>query len=73
MTDDDLEHIYDVMDEEGFDYAFLFHSKFENIQDDEFHKLRKEFVAAARALQHYLCIDTEEIDAIHTEKPRNVC
>lgn len=49
-----LEDVADVVEMEGFDYAFRHYSSFEKVDDKEFHKLRQAYVDAADALENYL-------------------
>lgn len=42
--------VNDIIEMEGFDYAFLNYSDFEDIEDVEFHKLRKEYLTARKRL-----------------------
>jgi hypothetical protein len=45
--EDNLENFKSVqyrMDNEGMDYCFEQYSSFDEIEDEEFHKLRKEFL-----------------------------
>ena len=51
------------MNEEGMDYCFEYYSRFEEIEDPQFHKLRNEFIESMNTLRDYVnhrC--TEEID-----------
>ena len=54
------------MGEEGIDYCFESYSSFEEIEDEEFHKLRQEFLDSMKKIREYVDnkIDTlsEEID-----------
>lgn len=43
-----------TIENEGFGYVFLDYSNFEDIQDEEFHKLRKEFLKSAVKLADYI-------------------
>lgn len=49
-----------VVDNEGFDYAFMCYSDFDDIKDLEFHKLRKEYINAHEKLQSYIEKKTQE-------------
>jgi hypothetical protein len=40
--------------QEGFDYVFRHYSSFNEITDQEFHKLRKQYLWATEALDRYL-------------------
>jgi hypothetical protein len=54
------------MGDEGMDYCFEHYSSFEEIEDEEFHKLRLEFLEITKKLKSYVenKIETlsEEID-----------
>ena len=39
---------------EGFDYCFRDYSDWKEVKDKEFHRLRKAYVAAAKALDDYI-------------------
>lgn len=49
-----LEYVRIKADQEGFDYCFRDYSSFKDIEDEEFHRLRKSYVEAADALDEYL-------------------
>ena len=61
MTGKELNYIRDTVENEGFHYAFIHYSDFEEVKDKKFHQLRKAFVAANLALAEY--IGTEAHDA----------
>lgn len=42
--------VMNIVDNEGFDYAFIHFSDFEDVEDEEFHKLRKEYLNARQKL-----------------------
>ena len=42
------------MDNEGIDYCFEHYSSFEEIKDEEFHKLRLEFLESMRKIREYV-------------------
>jgi hypothetical protein len=42
------------MREEGFDYCFRSYSWFEEIEDEEFHKLRLKYIKSAKKLEKYI-------------------
>lgn len=42
------------MDDEGMDYCFEHYSQFEEIEDEEFHKLRLEFLESTLKLRSYV-------------------
>ena len=51
MTEDEKSEVMTTVDSEGFDYAFCDYSNFDEIKDEEFHKLRKEFKEASKKLK----------------------
>lgn len=57
--ENDLNYVRNCMDNEGFDYCFRNYSEFEEVQDEEFQKLRKAYVDAAEALEKYIKNKTE--------------
>lgn len=50
-------YVIDTIEAEGFDYAFTGYSNFEEVQSEEFHKLRKEFLEARQRLADFLGVD----------------
>lgn len=56
LSDDDKQIIQSVIDNEGFDYGFDNWS-FDEIEDAEFHRLRKAFIKAMRELESYVSPD----------------
>jgi hypothetical protein len=42
------------MREEGIDYCFEHYSRFEEIKDEEFHKLRLEFLSSMHKIREYV-------------------
>jgi hypothetical protein len=57
QEDDDLELWESVryrMDEEGFDYCFDGYSNWDEIKDEEFHRLRLEFLRTMEELRNYI-------------------
>lgn len=54
MKPDTLEFVRYKIDSEGFDYCFRSRSDFKEVKDPEFHRLRREYCAAADALDGYL-------------------
>jgi hypothetical protein len=47
-------YLYAKMRDEGFHYCFKHFSSFEEIEDEEFHKLRKQYLEAAELLEKYI-------------------
>jgi hypothetical protein len=57
MTEEELENWGMVryrMDNEGIDYCFEKYSSFEEIKDEEFHKLRLEFLDSMKKIREYV-------------------
>jgi hypothetical protein len=55
--EDNLENFKAVqyrMGDEGMDYCFEHYSSFEEIEDEEFHKLRLEFLEITKKLKSYV-------------------
>ena len=48
------------MNQEGFHYCFKHYSNFNEIEDQEFHKLRKAYLSAAEKLEKYIVDKAEE-------------
>lgn len=57
MKKKDKEYVLDAIDSEGFDYAFVDYSDFDDIEDEEFHKLRKEYIEARNKLAKYVGVE----------------
>jgi hypothetical protein len=60
--ENNLNYVRSCVDTEGFDYCFRNYSKFEDVNDDEFQKLRKAYVDAADALEKYVNDNSEGDD-----------
>jgi hypothetical protein len=57
MTEEELEDWQMVqyrMDNEGIDYCFEHYSSFEEIKDEEFHKLRLGFLESMKKIREYV-------------------
>ena len=57
MTDEELENWESVhyrMDNEGMDYCFEHYSSFEEIKDEEFHKLRLDLIDNMKKIRKYV-------------------
>lgn len=50
----DMKFVKEIIEDEGFEYAFCDYSEFEEVQDEEFHRLRKEYLQATKALEEYI-------------------
>jgi hypothetical protein len=54
---DDLENFQMVkyrIKNEGFHYCFKHYSSFEEIEDENFHELRKQYLESAKQLEKYI-------------------
>lgn len=63
MTEDELEHWQSVqyrMDDEGFGYCFESYSSWDEIKDEEFHRLRLGFLQHMKELREYIDSKVEE-------------
>jgi hypothetical protein len=70
MTHDELENWQSVqyrMDEEGFDYCFENYSSWDEIKDEEFHRLRLEFLKSMKELREYINNKVEEGENLELE------
>lgn len=57
MTEDELENWQSVqyrMEEEGIDYCFEHYSHWEEIKDEEFHRLRLGFLQYMKEIREYV-------------------
>ena len=57
MTHDELEYWQSVqyrMDDEGIDYCFESYSSWDEIKDEEFHRLRLGFLQHMKELREYI-------------------
>jgi hypothetical protein len=54
MNAKEILYVRQTIDIEGFDYAFVCYSDFDDINDAEFHKLRKDFLQARECLDEYI-------------------
>jgi hypothetical protein len=54
MDNQDIQEVLETIDQEGFDYCFLNKTRFENIKDEEFHKLRLAYIKAHNNLEKFL-------------------
>lgn len=57
MTRKELDYVRDVVENEGFDYAFWGYTDFKNVKDAKFHRLREAFLAARRALTDFIGVE----------------
>ena len=59
---DDYKMLKYRMNEEGMTYCFIHYSRFEEIEDKEFHKLRKQFIKLHDKLKLHVDNKIEEIE-----------
>ena len=63
MTYDELENwqsVQYIMDDEGFDYCFESYSNWDEIKDEEFHRLRLGFLQHMKELREYIDSKVDE-------------
>ena len=53
MTEDEKSYVEECVSEEGFAYCFEDYSDFENINDPEFHRLRKKYLKVYFEFKNY--------------------
>lgn len=51
---EEWEYVYYKMMDEGFHYCFKHYSSFEDIKDEEFHRLRTNYLQSANELEEYI-------------------
>ncbi len=59
------------MDNEGIEYCFEHYSSFEEIKDEEFHKLRNELLESMRKIRHYVENKIESYDEFGEDEETN--
>ena len=67
MTEEEYENWEMVryrMDSEGMEYCFKSYSSFEEIEDEDFHKLRKELLEKMREIRTFV---TEKLESYEEE------
>jgi hypothetical protein len=70
MTKDELEYWHSVqyrMDDEGFDYCFESYSSWDEIKDEEFHRLRLGFLQHMKELREYIDSKVEEGETLELD------
>jgi hypothetical protein len=59
--DEDIEEQFESVrqrvNQEGFDYAFRYYSNFDEVEDECFHFLRRDYVEAANSLAAYIGLE----------------
>jgi hypothetical protein len=56
------------MDGEGFDYCFESYSSWDEIKDEEFHRLRLGFLQSMKELREYIDSKVEEGENLELEE-----
>ncbi len=59
---EEIEMVRYRMEEEGFHYCFKHYSSFEDVDDDEFHRLRKKYLEVSEDLENYVHNKIEELN-----------
>ncbi len=59
------------MDNEGIEYCFEHYSSFEEIKDEEFHKLRNELLESMRKIRYYVEHKIESYDEFGKDEETN--
>lgn len=54
MTEKEKIRVDEIIQTEGFEYAFTRYSKFSEIKDTHFHQLRQAYIDAQAALEKYI-------------------
>jgi hypothetical protein len=54
MTGREFASVNGAIDNEGFDYAFVNYSNFDDVKDEKFHELRQAFLNARQELKEYV-------------------
>jgi len=58
---DNYENVEYRMREEGFDYCFEHYSHWEEITDDKFHELRKQYLSVKKEFEKYVSDKIDEL------------
>lgn len=70
MTEDELEYWQSVqyrMEEEGIDYCFEHYSHWDEIKDEEFHRLRMGFLQYMKEIREYVDKKVDEGETFELE------
>lgn len=59
---EDYQMVQYRMEAEGFHYCFNSYSSFEEIEDEEFHKLRLKYLKSAKKLKKYINNKVEQLE-----------
>lgn len=58
---ENFEFLKSKIRDEGFHYCFTHYSNFKEIQDEEFHKLREEYLLSSKRLMAYVDTKLQEL------------
>jgi len=59
---EELEMVRYRMEDEGFHYCFKHYSSFQEVEDEEFHRLRKMYLEVSEQLENYVSNKIEELN-----------
>jgi len=59
MTRSEKDYVTSIIYNEGFGYTFEDYSDFDEIKDEKFHQIRKEYIEAAEKLRNYIALNDE--------------
>ena len=51
---EDWKYVQSKMNNEGFDYCWRCYSNFNEIKNDEFHELRRQYIKSSELLENYI-------------------
>jgi hypothetical protein len=54
MTGKEKKYVLNIIENEGFEYTFEYYSNFEEIKDEQFHKLKDVYLKAKEELKSYI-------------------
>ncbi len=57
MNKKDLKKVQNCVEDEGFDYCFTQYSTFDEVKDEEFHRLVENYCLAHHELYKYIKMD----------------
>lgn len=57
----EIRRMQEIVENEGFTYAFTDYSHYEEIEDETFHRLRMMFLNSRIALANYIGVELEDI------------
>ena len=59
MNEKSLAYVAQCVESEGFDYAMIHYSNYDQVKDEKFHELKKKFEDARTELAEYLGCEDE--------------